>query len=110
MTVDNQENLIINIEGKTQCISRKQIENAFSASKTFCANYNRDNEEQEKFTTGDTIVDKVIESFKERSKFGQEKYNITLENNNLGLKQWCQHIQEELMDAVNYLEKVKSIL
>jgi len=111
MTIDNKDNLILKIDGKTKCISRKEIENAFSAPKTACANYERDNVEQEKPEgTGDKIVDKVIESFKQRSKFGQEKYNTTLENNNLGLKQWCQHIQEELMDAVNYLEKVKSIL
>lgn len=45
MNIDNQQNLIISIEGKTQCISRKQIENAFSAPKTFCAQYNREQEE-----------------------------------------------------------------
>ena len=108
---ENGQNLIINIDGKTRYINRKQLEEAFSEPKVTCANYERDNVEQEKPEgTGDKIVDKVIESFKQRSKFGQEKYNTTLESNNLGLKQWCQHIQEELMDAVNYLEKVKSIL
>lgn len=47
MNVDNEGNLIINIDGKTQYITRKQIENAFSAPKTTCANYERDNMEQE---------------------------------------------------------------
>lgn len=48
MTIDNKDNLILKIDGKTKCISRKEIENAFSEPKTFCANYNRDNIEEEK--------------------------------------------------------------
>ena len=114
MTIDSNENLIFNdFNGKTQCITKEQLKNAWELyasikPQSFCANYERDNVEQ--LTTGDKIVGKVIEQFTNRSKFGQKKYNTTLENNNLGLKQWCQHIQEELMDAVNYLEKIKSIL
>lgn len=100
MSVTDNEDLIVNIERKTRLISKKQIIEAFKEDK-----FSNDDK-----ATGDKIVDNVIESFRKRSKFGQEKYNTTLENNNLGLKQWCQHIQEELMDAINYLEKVKSIL
>lgn len=48
MTIDNKDNLILKIDGKTKCISRKEIENAFSEPKTFCANYSRDNVEEEK--------------------------------------------------------------
>ena len=36
MTVDNNENLIINIGGKTRCFNREEIEQAFTAQKLFC--------------------------------------------------------------------------
>lgn len=47
MTITDNQELIINIDGKTQCITRKQLENAFSAPKATCANYERDNVEVE---------------------------------------------------------------
>jgi hypothetical protein len=55
----------------------------------------------------DPIVDKVIEIFKERSKGGIVKYGTTLEENNTD--DFIKHMQEELMDAILYLEKIKSI-
>lgn len=55
--------------------------------------------------TWDPVVDKVIKQLIDRSKLWQKKYNTTLENNNLSLKQWLQHTLEELMDACNYLQK-----
>lgn len=58
----------------------------------------------------DPIVNNVVKSFIERSNFGVNKYGTTLKGNNLPSKQWITHIQEELMDAVNYLEKLKSVL
>lgn len=47
MSITENEELIININGKTQCISRKQIENAFQEPQTFCARYNREQEESQ---------------------------------------------------------------
>jgi hypothetical protein len=55
----------------------------------------------------DPIVDKVVASFKQRSKVGIEKYGTTLEENNSD--DYLQHLQEELMDAVLYIEKLKSL-
>ena len=55
----------------------------------------------------DPIVDSVIEQFKERSKKGIKKYGTTLERNDLSMLDWLQHLQEELMDAVCYIEKLK---
>jgi hypothetical protein len=55
----------------------------------------------------DSIVKSVIESFKQRSEIGILKYGKTLDRNDLTFLQWVQHAQEELMDAILYLEKLK---
>jgi hypothetical protein len=57
----------------------------------------------------DKIVEQVIDKFKERSERGLEKYGTTLDDNNLPFDEWLTHLQEELMDAVVYLEKIKSL-
>ena len=58
----------------------------------------------------DKIVEKVIKLFRKRSKIGIEKYGTTLELNELSNREWLQHLQEELMDAALYVEKIKSII
>jgi hypothetical protein len=55
----------------------------------------------------DTIVDAVVQSFQERSRAGQLKYGTTLDRTDLTPQQWAQHMQEELMDAILYLERLK---
>lgn len=55
----------------------------------------------------DPIVDKVVDKFQERSQVGIEKYGTTLEDNNTD--DFLNHLQEELMDAVLYLEKLKAM-
>ena len=55
----------------------------------------------------DPVVQTVIEKFQQRSELGQKKYGTTLEGNNLPFLAWVQHMQEELMDAILYLEKLK---
>ena len=60
--------------------------------------------------TRDVIIDRVIEKIKNRSDVGFKKYGVTLNDDNQSLDIWLTHIQEELMDAVNYIEKVKDIL
>jgi hypothetical protein len=57
----------------------------------------------------DSIVKSVIESFKQRSEIGILKYGKTLDRNDLTFLQWIQHAQEELMDAILYLEKLKEL-
>jgi len=61
-------------------------------------------------TLKDKIVLDVINKYKERSKLGTEKYGTTLKDNDLNLKQWLVHLQEELMDATNYIQKIIDIL
>lgn len=56
----------------------------------------------------DKIVEAVIEKFKERSETGIKKYGTTLIRDDLDLEQWLTHLQEELMDAVNYIEAIKN--
>ena len=55
----------------------------------------------------DGIVKRVIDSFKRRSERGLEKYGTTLDRNDLTNLEWLQHLQEELMDATLYIEKLK---
>ena len=55
----------------------------------------------------DTIVDSVVASYRQRSLVGIKKYNKTLDRNDLSLLDWLQHLQEELMDATLYIEKLK---
>ena len=55
----------------------------------------------------DKIVEKVVKLFRKRSKRGIEKYGVTLEQNELSNVEWLQHLQEELMDAALYVERLK---
>lgn len=56
----------------------------------------------------DPIVQTVIERFQQRSEVGQKKYGTTLASNPLPTLSWIQHMQEELMDAILYLERLKT--
>ena len=56
----------------------------------------------------DSYVQIVKAKFEERSQRGIEKYNTTLEREDLNLQEWLNHLQEELMDATLYVEKLKS--
>ena len=55
----------------------------------------------------DTIVEAVIEQFKKRSEVGIKKYGVTLDRDDLNFQDWIQHAQEEAMDFILYLEKLK---
>jgi len=56
----------------------------------------------------DTIVEKVIEQFKQRSEVGINKYGVTLDRTDLSRLDWINHAQEEAMDFILYLEKLKT--
>lgn len=53
----------------------------------------------------DQIVEEVRKDLLERSKRGVQKYGITLDKENLPLKQWLLHQYEELLDAALYCKK-----
>jgi len=58
----------------------------------------------------DKVVESVIEKFRHRSEVGQRKYGVTLERNDLSNKEWFTHLQEELMDATLYIERIKILI
>jgi GTPase SAR1 family protein len=55
----------------------------------------------------DKIVLRVLSRFSERSQAGINKYNTTLERTDLSTLEWLTHAQEEAMDFVLYLERLK---
>ena len=55
----------------------------------------------------DPVVERVVDKFVMRSDVGFAKYGVTLEDDKSNLFQWVNHLQEELMDAVLYLQKLK---
>ena len=58
----------------------------------------------------DTIVASVIKSFQTRSQAGINKYGTTMDRTDTDLLGWLQHLQEELMDATIYIEKIKRLV
>ena len=55
----------------------------------------------------DKNVLNVMARFKERSEIGIKKYKTTLERTDLTTLEWLQHAQEEALDFVLYLERLK---
>lgn len=59
----------------------------------------------------DKIVQQVVEKFNQRSELGIQKYGTTLcQNSHPQLEYWLNHIQEELMDATLYIQKLKDVV
>ena len=55
----------------------------------------------------DPVVERVVDKFVGRSDVGYKKYGVTLEEDPGEMLEWLNHLQEELMDAVLYLQKAK---
>lgn len=55
----------------------------------------------------DPVVQCVVNKFVDRSDVGFEKYGKTLRDDNSDLFVWLNHLQEELMDATLYLQRLK---
>lgn len=58
----------------------------------------------------DPNVERVRQVFLDRSLLGLAKYGVTTECKDVDLLGWLQHLQEELMDAVVYIERIKADL
>jgi hypothetical protein len=58
----------------------------------------------------DSIVQAILAKFTQRSELGQKKYGTTLDRTDLNVLDWINHAQEELMDAILYLEKLRQML
>jgi len=57
----------------------------------------------------DSIVKSVIEQFTKRAEFGEKKYGVNMDRDDLSYKEWVTHMKEELMDAILYLEKLEKL-
>lgn len=55
----------------------------------------------------DSIVESVIKKFKDRSDVGIKKYGTTLDRKDINFDGWAEHLQQELMDGILYLERLK---
>ena len=58
----------------------------------------------------DSVVEQVKDKFTKRSDIGIAKYGTTLDRGDLSLVDWLNHLQEELMDATLYIQKLKNEL
>lgn len=54
----------------------------------------------------DSIVKSVKDKYQKRSDIGILKYGKTLDRDDLTSEEWLNHLQEELMDATLYIEKI----
>ena len=55
-------------------------------------------------------MNNVIEKYVSRSEVGMRKYGTNLERTDLSEEDWLVHLQEELMDASLYIEKLLDIV
>ena len=56
----------------------------------------------------DKNVENVVKQLRDREEEGLLKYGVNTERTALSTLQWLQHLQEELMDASVYIEKLKN--
>ena len=55
----------------------------------------------------DKNVDAVIARLRQREARGMEKYGMTTERNDMAFLDWLTHLQDELLDAAVYIERLK---
>ena len=55
----------------------------------------------------DPNVESVSNLLKSRMEVGFKKYGTTTERTDINLLGWLQHLQEELLDAAVYIERLK---
>jgi len=55
----------------------------------------------------DPIVQSVIDKFRTRHFVGMKTYGMTMEDNPAKALEWINHAQDELMDGILYLERLK---
>jgi hypothetical protein len=56
----------------------------------------------------DSIVTSIIDQFAVRAAKGKAKYGVDLDRTDLTLLEWIEHAKQEHMDAILYLEKIKT--
>jgi hypothetical protein len=58
----------------------------------------------------DSIVSEIIQQYQIRAEFGEKKYGVTLDREDLSTLDWIEHAKQEAMDFTLYLEKLKKVL
>lgn len=69
-----------------------------------------DKENSRTVLKADSIVDSIVDKFIDRSRVGKKKYGTDLDRSDLSLEEWIEHALEEHMDAILYLQKIKSVI
>jgi len=52
------------------------------------------------------IEDEVCKKIQQRADVGKKKYGVTMEEEVLSIREWLNHLQQELMDGCVYIEKL----
>lgn len=53
-----------------------------------------------------SIEDQVIAEIEDRALLGFNKYGVTMDRKDLSKTEWLQHLKEELMDSILYIQKL----
>ena len=54
----------------------------------------------------DSIVSEIIQQYQIRADFGEKKYGVTLDREDLSTQDWIEHAKQEAMDFTLYLQKL----
>jgi hypothetical protein len=54
----------------------------------------------------DSVNSEVIKKICLRAELGMQNYGVTMDRDDLSLLNWLQHLQEEMLDACVYIEKI----
>lgn len=54
--------------------------------------------------------DRVINKIQQRASVGLSKYGVGVDREDINLEGWLNHLQEELMDAAIYVERLRDKL
>ncbi len=58
----------------------------------------------------DSVVEEVRQKFATRAMKGYEKYNASMDRKDLTIDEWLEHAQEEAMDFILYITKIRKEL
>ena len=58
----------------------------------------------------DPLIENIIKRMRKRSAMGIKHYGVTMRDAKKPVKSWIEDAQEELMDSIIYLEKIKEQL
>jgi len=55
----------------------------------------------------DSVVQSINKKFVARAEVGYNKYNATMDRDDLTTDEWINHAMEEMMDMLLYMEKLR---